>query len=398
MNYEIHIKAVGDICPGDSFIEGLGILSKIRKNGYFYPFEKIISSLKDKDILIGNLEGSLSRLCYDKPLNMCGPAEFAYALKKAGFDVISIANNHVFDNGVEIFFETVKYLKRAGVKVCGLRARKNFFCKPVIIHKKMLKIGILAYNWVGLETMRNISNYIAVVSDGIVNYTWFRNKQKNWELRLQLQERNKNVISDIRKLKKEVDVLILIAHWGYEWTIYPPYGVILEARHFIREGADIIIGSHPHVPQGIENFNNKIIAYSLGNFIFDSPFFKSRFGIILDCFISKKLDLYEFKYSITEINKEFQPELGITQHNRIIKNWIRHSTHVIRSKKASCVLDDEKIYKRYEKEYNILKIKKVILLSFLVLKYPKLIKAILKKINNLYNIIKLRIKGIKIRW
>ena len=205
MENRVYIRAVGDICPGDCSIEGFGVLSLTKKYGCEVPFSNLGNIFEDTDILIGNLEGVLSHRCLSENLRLGGLPGMAKTLRSVGFDVISLANNHVFDHGPDVLNETISICKEAGLKICGLRGKSGYYCEPVILKRKSVKIGILAYNWVGLEGLEDIEDYVSVVHDGIVNYTWNRDRDKDLNFRRIVTKRNKVVLNDIKKLKKEVD-------------------------------------------------------------------------------------------------------------------------------------------------------------------------------------------------
>lgn len=398
MKNKLSIKAVGDIATGDYTIHGLGICSITKKHGCDYPFDNLNGILDDADLLIGNLEGPLSDKSFTRNLRACGLPSMANSLKKIGFDVLSVANNHIFDHGVDIFNETIESCKNAGIQICGLRGKGDYYSEPVILEKNSLTIGILAYNWVGIEDASNeIDQYIAAVKDGVINYTWNRDKAKDIASRDSIRDRNKVVINDISKLRKEVDVLILMPHWGYEWSNYPPYGVVLEAHAFVDAGVDFIMGTHPHVVQGIEKYGNGIIAYSLGNFLFDFSTDKYVSGMILEANIVDGM-LEDYKPSILVWNKKYQPEGAIGCVNQRYIDIVERSTQAILSDDIEQKLDDELIYKEYEKKYNDLKFLKVLFLFRKLLTHPYLIKPIFKKFLTLIELIILRIKGKRVRW
>ncbi len=393
----IRIKAIGDICPGDASIEGFGVLAMTKREGAFSPFRQLGDMFNGTELLIGNLEGTLSSVSRHRNLRMCGLPEFANALRRAGFNIVSVANNHVYDHGPATFEETVYHLEKAGLKICGLRDTREYYCKPVFITQNSLNIGILAYNWVGLEDREGIENHIAVIRDGVVNYTWNRTPKKDKEARDKITEKNINVIGDIKKLREEVDIVILLPHWGYEWTIYPPFGVVLEARCFVEAGADIILGCHSHVPQGVERYKNGVIFYSLGNFLFDMCSTRFRNGMIADILISNK-EMKKFAYHFTTINEFFQPMPASRDEGGVMKSLIEKSSSVISAPDAEAELDDEVIYKEYERQYKALKLDKIEYLFFSVFRRPGLIKPILLKTANLIHLLFLRALGKRIRW
>jgi poly-gamma-glutamate synthesis protein (capsule biosynthesis protein) len=323
----------------------------------------------------------------------------AKALKEIGFDALSVANNHSFDHGRDIFEETIAHLTEVGIKVCGQRGKDGYFCKPVIVEKTSITIAILAYNWIGLDRpeVNQFRAHLSVVEDGVVNYSLKRDPTKNRASRLSVTDKNKPVMSDIRRLRDKVDFLILMPHWGYEWTIYPPYGLILEARSFVEAGADLIIGSHPHVPQGVERYKNGLIIYSLGNFLFDSHTDRFNYGMILDAKISKNLPItYELHF--VRRNERFQPEPVSRIEAKENMSIIELSSNAIKSAHAEKLLDDEMIFQEFVKQYKALRYRKII---FIITKLPRnrfLLKHIVKNIITLLHVILLNITGRRVRW
>lgn len=393
----LSIKAVGDIAPGDSSISGLGICALTKRYGCDFLFQEMRQKLGNSDLLIANLEGVISQRSLTNDLRLCGLPGMARALRRLGFDVLSLANNHAFDHGPDILKETILHCENVGIKVCGLLGASDYYSQPLIIEKNLVTVGILAYNWIGLENAGDIGKYIATVEDGIVNYSWKRDSAKDRKARTIIKEKNKHVISDLRKLRDDVDILILMPHWGYEWTIYPPYGVVLEARSFIQAGADLIIGSHPHIPQGLETYNNGLIIYSLGNFLFDSVSDKFKYGMMLECEISPgSIDNYSLHF--VKRDDKFRPEPVSDEEAAENMLIINKSSRAITSDRAEQLLDDDLIYHEFERQYNNLKYQKVIFLLKNLLRHPFLIKPTFDKILNFIYLIVLRVKGKKIRW
>ncbi len=393
-----HIKAVGDICAGDASIDGFGVLSMTKKHDTSFPFGQVGNLLDGADILVGNLEGPLSAKCHTKDMRMCGLPEIAGALKYVGFDAVSVANNHIFDHGLAVFDETISALAETGLKICGLRGKQDYCCEPVILEKQNITFGLLAYNFVGVEeASKDIGKYIAVVEDSVVNYTWNRVPKEGTRSRQDICKKNKCVLADIRKLKKKVDFVILLPHWGFEWTILPPFGVVMEARSFVDAGADLILGCHPHVPQGLEKYNNGLIYYSLGNFLFDMCSPRFRNGLVADVVVSEQ-GIENFQYYCTTTNSFFQPVPASEAEQEFWDGIIRESSSVITSAEAEKRLDDEIIYREYEEQYRQLKFDKIRYLLLSVLRQPKYIKPILSKTANLLLLLAQRARGRKIRW
>lgn len=399
----LNIGAVGDICPGDKSIMGIGVLNKTNKRGVDFPFGKICDRLGRFDLLIGNFEGVLSAEVTGiapKSLTFCGHPDFGAALNNVGFDVLSLANNHTMEHGVVVLQETIQTLKNAGIQICGLRSQSpEFYSEPVIVSRKGKTIGILGYNWIGTKRFADADNYISQVHDSIVNYSWHRNSENDNRLRGIAKNRNKNVINDIKVLKQKVDFVILMPHWGYEYVNYPPYGVTLEAKTFIDAGVDLILGSHPHVIHGRERYKNKLIFYSLGNFIFDARQKDLKYSMLLDVSWDLK---HQEAYCLDPlyINSDFQPQLANGKQKNHIEKVIEESNKKIANASNSEIheLEDDAIYKQYEDYYRKRKIKTIFDHFVAVKEDRRVVLIIFKKICNLVNLIFSRLKGEKLRW
>ena len=188
-----------------------------------------------------------------------------------------------------------------------------------------------------------------------------------------------------------------MTHWGYEFVHYPPYGVTIEARSFIDAGADVIIGNHPHVLQGMEQFNGKWIFYSLGNFIFDMKPEVARKTAILDYHINgNHKDTFDLLYM--KINKNFQPVSVSGTQKKCIADIIQNSTRVIQAKNKALLLDDDSVYKEFEKQYNRGKFYNILTHILALPRNPFVAKIIAIKVLNFLKLLILRLQGKKIRW
>lgn len=240
----IIISAVGDLMFGTNYPD-----SKTAPSGNVNPFEFISEALKGADVTFGNLEGPLldrggtakkcavEATCY----RFRQPTALAKQLVLNGFDVVSVANNHVGDFGEVGRASTEQTLKSVGVAYAGL-ATKPF----TIIVRKGLKIGICAFAPnAGTANLNNL----------------------------------KAVLKIVRGLSKKTDIVIVSLHAGGEGVAYRRVrsgvdkylgenrGDIKKVAHaVIDNGADLVIGHGPHVVRGMELYHNRIIAYSLGNF------------------------------------------------------------------------------------------------------------------------------------
>ena len=213
---------VGDIMLGRS------VMSKsLSFNDYNYPFLKVADVLKKADLTVGNLENPITENCpiINGGFTFCTKKEMISGLEMAGIDMVSLANNHTNNFGSEGLIQTQKFLKEKNIDYFGLN---NLAIKNI----NNIKFGLLGFDYV------------------------FQNpKESDYEL--------------IRNSKKQVDILIVMPHWGIEYKAKSNENQQKIAKNMIESGADVIVGGHPHWVQEIGYINEKPVIYSLGNFVFD---------------------------------------------------------------------------------------------------------------------------------
>jgi len=215
-------------------------------------------------------------------------------LKDAGFDILNVANNHIMDLGEEGFNDTLEVLNRNGLKFIGAGNRK-FSNSSEVIERKGIKLGFLGYYEGGF---------------------------KNFEKGIFLNRINKDDIErDIRNLKSKCDIVIVSIHWGIENVFYPSPKQIKLSRNLINAGANLVLGHHPHVVQGIERHNNGLIVYSLGNFSFIADREKNRNSMILTVKINKN-EIEDYKIIPVKINENFIPCIMNNQDKKEMFSFI----------------------------------------------------------------------------
>lgn len=252
MTANIEIAAVGDILMWQKQISSAKIPNQ---NQYTFDsmFQHVAPYLKKADLTIANLETTFSgrETTYQThhrktgyPMLNC-PDELASTLKRSGFDVLTTANNHCMDRGVRGLKRTLNILDRHGIAHTGTFSTKDAAGNGLIQEVKGIRVGILAYTYG--------TNHIPVPSD----QPWLVNR---------IHE--SKIIREIRALKqRQADLVIAALHFGKEFYRYPdPKQTELVAK-LMANGADIILGAHPHVLQPIVFRNNRFAIYSLGNFI-----------------------------------------------------------------------------------------------------------------------------------
>ena len=200
------------------------------------------------DLTVGNLEGPV-RLDGREPMpgangpSLEQPSNVGRLLADAGFDLVSVANNHALDFGPAAVLDTLATLREAGVDASGAWEDPSDRFQPVIRSVGGVTIGFLAYTmWLNLPDLR------AVV--GLGNF------------------RLDDVESEIAALRPYVDFVVVQVHWEKENDHFT-YGATRDLAHaMVDAGADVVIGHHAHVLKGLERYRGAVIAYSLGNFVF----------------------------------------------------------------------------------------------------------------------------------
>jgi poly-gamma-glutamate synthesis protein (capsule biosynthesis protein) len=260
---QVSLIAVGDIMLGNHpLYVGRGVGAKIKQKGPTFPFSAVASKLKEGDVVFGNLEAVLSNRGIDSKrlssVSMRAAPEAVEGLTYAGFNILSLANNHILEHGQYALSETMKILSRHDIKYVGVNTDITKAREPLIVDAKGIKIAFLAYCLIPDQTA-----YISI-------------------------DDPQEICDDVSKAKLEADIVVVSLHWGNEYLEKPSPSQIRLAHQIIDAGADVILGHHPHVLQGVESYKGAIIAYSLGNFLFDQIFLEeTRYGVILECLLSK---------------------------------------------------------------------------------------------------------------
>ncbi len=219
----------------------------IEMEGIDYPFSRIKNDLRKYDFIFANLETPITergKPVTAKPYIFRIKPDTAGCLKDLKLDVVSIANNHLMDYGLEGMEDTLLHLKKMNIRHAGGGITLDAARRPAQLKHGGTDIIILAYN------ERPPAAFSASdQSPGIAPLDF-------------------NMIKEDIGLNRCNDNIIIVSlHWGIEQTIEPQSYQISLAHRIIDSGADAIIGHHPHWPQGIELYNGKPIVYSLGNFI-----------------------------------------------------------------------------------------------------------------------------------
>lgn len=243
----VNLAFVGDILQGEY------INSWLQQEGYSYPFQKALFHLSSADITAGNLEMPITTRGTaddEKTFVFKGAPEGLQGLVDAGIDVVSLANNHTLDYGVEGMLDTITHLDEYGIKHVGAGNNDAEAYSPVIQEVNGIKVAYIGVSRVLPYTTWKANKYTAGLAEAY--------------------DTASRALQAIEEAEKLADITIVMIHWGIERNNKPENYQLQLARNFIDAGADMIVGSHPHVLQGFEQYNGKWIAYSLGNFVFAS--------------------------------------------------------------------------------------------------------------------------------
>ncbi len=250
--------------------------SKMEKyQNYNWPLEKISSLFSEADLAIANLESPF--LIANDYKVLTGSFSFkanpksVKTLTLAGFDVLSLANNHILNQGKKGLLDTYQVLNTAGIDYVG-----PYEHNLVIRESNGINFAFLAYTY---EQSKLIANIYDSIED------------------------------DISLAKQQADVVIVLMHAGTEYTYQPNRSQIEFAHLAIDNGADLVVGTHPHWPQKVETYQGKTIIYSLGNLVFDQMWSKETgIGLVAKVYFNEK-ELTNIEYIPIVIKDYGQAEI-----------------------------------------------------------------------------------------
>ena len=212
-------------------------------------FAAVTGVFQRADLVVGNLECALTDggVPIAGKCTLRGTPGWAAVLKRAGLGVVSLANNHVMDYGWAGLADTMAALDQAGIKYAGAGRDRREACAPLLVTAAGRTIAFLARSAVIVSA----PTYAGEAEPGVA----FLDPEET--------------LAAIRSSRATADLVVLLVHWGVEEYAYPSATQRKLAKQFIDAGADVILGHHPHVLQGIEEYGAGLVAYSLGNFLFD---------------------------------------------------------------------------------------------------------------------------------
>jgi poly-gamma-glutamate synthesis protein (capsule biosynthesis protein) len=280
---QTRILFTGDLNLGRCIAERT-IISQAYTNNYNYPFEFVAEELRTADITVGSLDGSLSDESKPMPcpdsMNLIGPTHMVEGLQFAGFDVVSIATNHIKDCGEKGYecdnkalLDTIHTLSEAGIQPLGVGNTLTESRIPVIVERNGIRFAFLGMNEIDKRVWasENIPG-TAPLSDAHIEM----------------------IKAEIISTRQIADVVIVLPHWGMEYDTAPQEIQRGWAQEFINAGASLVIGNHPHIVQPMEIFSDKLVFYALGNFVFDQGEDYQRESIVVEVnFVGAEIESWQ---------------------------------------------------------------------------------------------------------
>lgn len=232
-----------------------------------YPYEAVRDIISQADLAIGTLNATISDIpvhtgCIRTYL-LVGSSENADALQRAGFDVMSVATNHIKNCGLptcgdQAFFDTLANLRRVGILPVGAGNNHAEAMQPVVVEVNGVRFGIVSLGHIEpMAFAGEDTPGIAVLNE-------------------------ENIYAAVAAAREVSDVVIFMPHWGPEDAATPTWIQRNLAKVIVEAGADLVVGNHTHVVQGYQELGGVPVFYGLGNFVFDQTWARDHSqGVIL---------------------------------------------------------------------------------------------------------------------
>jgi poly-gamma-glutamate synthesis protein (capsule biosynthesis protein) len=244
-------KAFDLVAVGDVMLDQI-TSARLRDYDVNYPLARISHITGAGDLNFANLEAPISAQGKqaDKKYVFRAPPYSVEVLKIGGFNVVSLANNHVLDYGPLALLDTIDILEQNNIAHAGAGANEEAARRGVLMELNGVKVAVLAYTR---------------AAPGWQYPLWAAGADKPGTVFYMDQDK---MIQDLERARAAADVVIVSMHWGNEYTYSVNANQRQMGRLLVDNGADLILGHHSHAPQGIEFYKDKPIVYGLGNFLF----------------------------------------------------------------------------------------------------------------------------------
>jgi poly-gamma-glutamate capsule biosynthesis protein CapA/YwtB (metallophosphatase superfamily) len=281
-----------------------------------YPLRPMAHRLASADITVGNLESTLST--EGRPRQ--GDDSFAAdpgvrtGLRAAGFDAIGLANNHTGDYGDRALVRTVALLRQGGLRPFGAGADLREARQASVVRRHGTSFGFVGFNAIG-ETPEAGPTTPGANAVSMPPRTGPLDRD---ELA--------RVLGDVRRLARRVDVVVVMPHWGTQYTARPEPVQQRVARDLVDAGADLVVGGHPHWVQGASLVGDALVVQSLGNLVFDMDFMpETQEGLVLQATFWDD-ELKGVRFVPYRIGPDFAPRVvAASAAGRLFANFWRFS-------------------------------------------------------------------------
>jgi poly-gamma-glutamate synthesis protein (capsule biosynthesis protein) len=317
---QLSVTVVGDVCPN-------GPLEAALLDGeadrYLGPLGPLLTAA---DLAIGNLELPLCR--GGSPIakvgsNFRAAPELAGVLRQAGFDLLTMANNHILDYGVDGLRETLAVLDAAGLRHCGAELTHGAACAPAWMELQGARVAVLNFAEGEYAQAQDDGPGTARLDPGWPEWC-------------------------IRQARAEADYVIAVAHVGNEYQPIPSPLTVRHCRRLAEAGADAVIGHHAHIPQSMEVHGGVPIAFCLGNALFGRQW-SAAHQAAKPCWylgLAARLTLAERGASLTLEPFRQRPDLTLAP----LSTRGRRSFDVYQQRSAAIVADPARHQRLWEQE------------------------------------------------
>jgi poly-gamma-glutamate capsule biosynthesis protein CapA/YwtB (metallophosphatase superfamily)/outer membrane protein assembly factor BamB len=235
---------VGDVAPGRS------MEAQLARYGPAYPWAGLGLLLRDADLAVANLECVLTTegQPLDKSYLIRAHPRWGQMLIEAGFDLVTLSNNHALDFGLAGMDQTLSTVQTLGIHTVGAGPSQQIAHQPALFNLRGVRVAILGY--------------AAARWNGSVDVP--ATERLAWAEPTAIQ-------FDVRAVRDQADLVVVLLHAGTEYAATPSSDQMIVAHAAIEAGADVVVGHHPHVTQTVEQYERGLIVYSLGDALFDIP-------------------------------------------------------------------------------------------------------------------------------
>jgi len=257
----VQLLAVGDIMLGRSVSANSLTLARVA------PL------IQQADLALGNFEGVLappgrdplvlSRTAPGEPYKLVMPRQSGQFLREAGFDLVSLANNHAIDLGSAGLSDTIDILQSAALQTFGVSPQAGAAETPVILAVKGLRIAFLGFTIIP-PPVSSVTGPLPARYDPVA------------------------AAEAVKAARQAADVVVVTMHGGVEYQTRPDPSQEQAAQRLLDNGADLVLGHHPHVVQKTQVVDDHFVAYSLGNFVFDQLTGETRTGLALRIYVDRE--------------------------------------------------------------------------------------------------------------